>query len=173
MSTDFIAGAYSAVKALILADAWLTAQGNGVRRFVWMDGADGHPDSRLPSKAPADVAELQMDWTGFSEDSGRPAFPTFANRTDSTAAYVGTQKIELTIRVANKDVRVTPVSAITTHVLDVLKSGATINAGAGGKARIGQVIARPSIEKNTSTAGGSERRVVSIIVPISVVYQGP
>src|SRR6476469_6176502 len=124
MSTDFIAGAYAGVKALILADAWLTTPGNGLRRFVWLYGSDPNADSRLSRKAPNDVAELEMDWTGLNDDAGRPTFPTFGNRGDATAPYVGTQKIDLEIRVVNKDTRIVPVSAITTKVLDVLKSGA-------------------------------------------------
>lgn len=173
MSTDFIAGAYAGVKALILADSWLTTPGNGVRRFVWMDGTKPNADSELPRKAPGDVAELEMDWTGLNDDAGRPIFPTFGNRNDATAPYVGTQKIDLEIRIVNKDTRITPVSAIATKVLDVLKSGATINAGSGGTARLGQVTVRPTIEKTTAAAGGTERRVVIIRVPITVTFRGP
>lgn len=176
MSTDFVLGAYAGIKALILADTWLAnANGepngaNGVRKFIWYDEADATPDRKV-IKQPDRLAEITLDWLTMNDD-GRTTTRTLGNAHDSTAPYIGTQQHEFEIVIVNDDTRITPISAITTHLLDAVKSGATISVGSGGTGRLGKVAARSEITSQ-GPAAGHIRRVVRIRVPMTVVYQGP
>lgn len=185
---DFELLTYRAVKALILADPWLTVAGsvttdgvtgyatgkanaaNGLRAFVWYDSPPDPNPSRKPNKQPGDLCELTLDVISSSDD-GRTATPTMANRFDASAPYVGTAAVELEAVVVNTTPTLQPTSAIAAHLMTALRSVATLSVD-GFTAR----LQRPSSRSEVTTQGpasGTLRRVVRVRIPVAIAYRGP